>query len=219
MRAVIVLSPLLVALVIWGCSAGSRDRLRHFFFEVPEEKPAAQAETETPAGESPSKPAVPAPPGPRFVSRHSPYVGRQCESCHQPTAQMQVRDDYAEACQSCHPRFFSDAVGHSPVVDGDCDLCHVPHQSENPALLIQPVYETCIDCHDPPSDLSQDAHSGPGVENCTKCHDPHFGKPPLLKQKHSAAGIGRILSGRALAARARTSPSAATRFVGPKEVP
>lgn len=65
--------------------------------------------------------------------------------------------------------------------EGDCQTCHTLHRSEQLHLLIRPVFETCIECHDEPEDLSEDSHSGDNVEQCTRCHDPHFGVTPLLR--------------------------------------
>jgi predicted CXXCH cytochrome family protein len=187
MRVILVTSPLVIALLIWGCSSGARERLTHFFFEVPAE-PSAPAPADT-GGET-TRPAstVTATPAARFVSHHDPYRERKCASCHESTGRMQVRENYADSCKSCHPSYFTEAVGHSPVSDGDCALCHLPHQSENPALLRQPLYETCVDCHEPPAELSQPSHAGAGVRNCLQCHDAHFGQPPLLKKRVDDAG-------------------------------
>jgi predicted CXXCH cytochrome family protein len=102
---------------------------------------------------------------------------------------MQVREDMLDSCRECHPRYFSDAVRHDPVSSGDCDTCHQPHRSELLHLLRQPVYNTCVDCHDEPEDLSEEAHGGDilesgAVKNCTVCHDPHFGAEKLLRPGH-----------------------------------
>ena len=92
-----------------------------------------------------------------------------------------------DSCEDCHPRFFSEEVGHPPVADRSCQGCHTLHRSTQPHLLLRSLLETCVECHDEPEDLSEEAHSGDGVENCTQCHDPHFGKGALLRGGAAAA--------------------------------
>lgn len=193
MRVILVTSPLVIALVIWGCSQSARERFAHFFFEVPTETEAI-----SPPAEAAAPPATPEsdaapPPAVRFASLHAPFRDRDCVGCHDASQRMQVRANYAESCKDCHGGYFTEAVGHSPVTDGDCALCHLPHQSVHPALLRQPVYETCVDCHEPPAELSQPAHAGTGVENCVRCHDAHFGQPPLLKKQRDASWINMLM--------------------------
>jgi predicted CXXCH cytochrome family protein len=66
--------------------------------------------------------------------------------------------------------------------------CHRPHRSEHSALLILPLFDTCIECHDEPEDLSETAHSGTDAEDCMKCHDPHFGEGMLLRDANAERG-------------------------------
>ncbi len=179
---------------VFGCSQMARDRLMHFIFEIPgEEAVSASVALPNVDGGAPStqvtEPVTFAEREVRFASQHPPVLDRRCRSCHDATDRMRVDTDLMMAsCRTCHPRFFSDAVGHGPVVKGECMACHVPHRSAQPALLLLPVFDTCIECHDEPEDLSETAHSGADAENCTKCHDPHFGEGMLLRNADSMRG-------------------------------
>ncbi len=177
---VVVAGAALVGLgVVLGCSPESRERAKHFFFEVPDE---TQAKAASPEGDPqrPDRPTL-APPAAKFASVHPPYAQHKCTSCHDSTQQMQVRSDLPEACRGCQRRYFSEEVGHSPVADGDCLICHQLHRSTLASLLLQPIPDTCIDCHDEPEDLSEEAHGVDNAADCIGCHDPHFGTGVLLR--------------------------------------
>jgi predicted CXXCH cytochrome family protein len=171
-------------MILAGCSQATRERLTTFFFEVPEEAPAPKAvDTATPTAAEPPTLVLPES---KYKSIHPPYAQHGCDSCHDAAQKMHVREDLVDACSECHDRYFSADVGHAPVAEGRCDACHDPHRSEHAGLLKLATFDTCVDCHDEPEDLSEAAHGGEGVENCTECHDPHFGTARLLK--HSPVG-------------------------------
>lgn len=166
-------------LVLLGCSPDARERAKHFFFEIPEETESDVASKH--AAPSPEERSTSTLPPRKYASVHRPYKEQRCSSCHDSAQRMQVRSDLADACTACHPRYFSSEVAHGPVTDGECTACHHLHRSERPHLLKQRIVDMCAECHDPPEDLSEEAHSVENVENCTACHDPHFGEDMLLK--------------------------------------
>jgi len=170
-------------LLLWGCSTGTRDRLAHWFFEIPDESsPVVVADDGLPAT-MPAKGMAVATSD--YISAHPPFLRHQCLVCHSRKNRMQPREGEAllNVCRNCHAKFFSEKVGHAPVREGECITCHDMHRSLQPSLLKQAVFETCIECHDEPEDLSEEAHGGDNVENCTRCHDPHFGEGALLRKK------------------------------------
>ncbi len=169
-----------------GCSERVADRLTRFFFEVPPEGTSVDAEAPPSdgaadhAGDSEEPPpSLAALTG--FVSVHQPVAERNCAACHDADRRMSVRADLNTACQNCHPRYFSDEVGHPPVKRAHCHKCHDMHRSRQPDLLTLPLFNTCMQCHDEPAKLSPEAHQRADVQNCTRCHDPHFGEDVRLK--------------------------------------
>ena len=194
-----VIALCLIALV--GCSQATHERLSKFFFEVPEET-SSSSEGETASAASAEEPPMLVLPESKYKSVHPPYAQRSCDTCHDTAARMRVRENFLDVCSECHERYFSSDVGHPPVAAGECIECHDPHRSEHAALLKQAMFETCIDCHDEPEDLSEEAHGGDDAENCTKCHDPHFGKGQLLRtppvgwiRDRNNPGLGKVLAG------------------------
>lgn len=168
-------------LSVLGCSHAMRDRLAHFFFEIP--PPAVADEEATQANDKQGSVRLASDSGSKWRI-HQPVVERKCVACHDASNRMEPIEDLEVSCGSCHEAYFDRAnITHPPVRKQDCMECHAPHQAEHPALLWWSVIDTCLGCHDEPEDLSQEHHSDERlVEHCTACHDPHFGKDFRLKE-------------------------------------
>jgi predicted CXXCH cytochrome family protein len=184
---------LLAVVILVGCSPSARDRLKHFFFEIPDESAAAQPAVDvagapgTSSSDAVATAGSPSPAPTAFLSIHAPYDSNDCSACHQQDARMSVPKDQSESCGTCHERHFDeDEVMHQPVSEGDCSMCHVPHRSQYKGLLNRPVLTICSDCHEP-DDLSEEAHVPPTRDQCTLCHDAHFGEEYLLKPNRPGA--------------------------------
>lgn len=178
-------------LVALGCSATARERLKHFFFEVPQDPPASMNGATEPSSATPptgtdqaAGDATPADAGggAAFLSIHPPFRQQQCLACHDADQRMRPREKLDTSCGPCHADYFGEQVSHAPVASGDCLACHEPHRSTLLHLLKRTVYDTCVECHEEKEDLSPESHSGADAENCTKCHDPHFGEGMLLRR-------------------------------------
>jgi predicted CXXCH cytochrome family protein len=157
------------------------NRFMNWFFEIPEETSPAKVVSADGSSSAKAENEPAELPASVYKSVHPPYAQRQCTSCHAASARMNPSLQLPKACSTCHPRFFTSEVGHAPAADGDCTMCHEMHRSRELHLLKMPVLDTCVECHDEPEDLSEEAHSGPDAEQCTKCHDPHFGTGFFLK--------------------------------------
>jgi predicted CXXCH cytochrome family protein len=161
------------------CSRQVKEKLTHFFFEVPTVSGSDGADGNSPSS-LPTQPAQLARQAP--VSIHPPYALRKCMACHDDESRMQAAKSYMTDCNDCHDRYFGDEVGHPPVQKQECMKCHDPHVSAQPALLRRTTFKTCMLCHKKPENLSEEFHDRDDVENCTQCHDPHFGEGFRIKK-------------------------------------
>jgi len=180
-------------LVLLGCSTETRSRLMHFFFEYPEPmstgEPAEQRPDVAPQARLPEQAEEPT-----IASRHTPFVERQCGSCHEADAGQAPRAEFMVACRICHSPYFQyQRYAHAPVVSSDCQVCHVMHLSPHKALLKASQAILCTDCHAAHADESAltTYHRGIDRWDCTACHDAHFGdSPALLKPEQQRGGAG-----------------------------
>lgn len=121
-------------------------------------------------------------------------VTESCDNCHQAgaTAHPQknkktftLTQGVPDLCYMCHSPFGKKQVVHPPIAGGMCTGCHDPHGSEEPKLLMLPIYEICLTCH--PDKTSQSVVHGPtATGECTACHDPHESDNRALTKKDGA---------------------------------
>jgi predicted CXXCH cytochrome family protein len=82
-------------------------------------------------------------------------------------------------CATCHPEVEAELVAenaHQPAAEPEgCTTCHGPHVTRNANLLLEPVAETCQQCHDGGSAEFAAQHLGLPADtlDCGSCHDPH----------------------------------------------
>jgi predicted CXXCH cytochrome family protein len=187
-----------------GCDRQARHKALNFFFTgVPpleEEKKAAEEKDKTPQLEEAAPPPT--------LYTHPLTASRQCNLCHQTTANFNMfggRGERSvafrkgmvspgplvrprqELCIRCHKdKSAAEALAqglwlHPTSAKGDCYACHDPHQSEIPYILLEKPQQICIPCHTDPKVMELAAHKQPG--ECLSCHNPHLGKNRLLLTK------------------------------------
>ena len=200
----LILVTILIAMVS-GCDKQGRHKvLTVFFTGVPpleEEKNTVVEKDKTPQTEEKAAP-------PPTLYRHPLTASRQCNLCHQSTANFNMfgggrqqpvpfRKGMAspgplvrprqELCIGCHKdKSAAEALArglrlHPISAKGDCTACHDPHQSTNPDTLLEPPRQICIPCHKDPKIMALAAHKEPG--ECLTCHNPHLGKDRKLLTK------------------------------------
>ncbi len=110
---------------------------------------------------------------------HQPFVGRDCDQCHQPTGARELTKPGKQLCLSCHTDFAKEMmrpVVHAPVASEDgCTGCHGPHVGYGKALQTKDGVETCLTCHDTKEFTGQFKHEV-AFQDCGNCHAPHSGQ-------------------------------------------
>ena len=137
---------------------------------------------------------------------HQPVKDGECTSCHRPHGAanrylLDVGTDQAQLCLGCHEDApFKMRYKHGPAAVGQCTRCHDPHESQEKAMLKEPVRNVCLGCHaDFASKMNESAVVHPPVKNgpCTTCHNPHGSAvqyylqkktPDLCVECHTAIG-------------------------------
>lgn len=167
-RALTIFAALLLVMTAGqGCSPPARYRVLSFIFDgvpVPEGTGAAAA-LSTSGTKPPAAPKT-------VVSRHAPYVKKQCAACHTPMTNTLVAA-VPELCFSCHKMGqLEKRYVHAPALAGFCRLCHDPHASRHPFLLLAPPRQMCFYCHNPEDVAKNRVHEDEQAP-CTQCHNPH----------------------------------------------
>ncbi len=74
------------------------------------------------------------------------------------------------------------ASGAHAAVEGGCETCHNAHTAERASLLIEPIPQLCLECHDADDADLTEKHLGADLRSihCMSCHDPHGSSEPAL---------------------------------------
>ena len=174
-----------VTLVLLGCSSEAHQRMMHVLFEYPQD-------SEPPSTKSGERPhpvdgyAQSSAARGWLLSRHEPFVTRQCQTCHARNQSQLPRSDFLANCRDCHKNYFRNTrYAHGPFASRDCLTCHDMHVSQHDSLLVAPQQTLCTSCH--AAQYSDEAltsyHRNLSKSACTDCHDPHSANNPLLLKK------------------------------------
>ena len=200
-RRLSLLLPVLVAgllLAAWAGCATPHERYRtlSFFFDgVPNpDAPRHIAQAAATPDDSTTRPVLTL----SIVSRHKPYVDRQCAACHNSASGniMEFEEAY-KACTRCHKKITTEYPRmHGPVAAAvvagpvpTCKWCHAPHESTEPALLKDTPVKVCTQCHDAQLLAPKPQQHTDGT-SCIQCHfghgsaaeNTHFVKPNVMGQ-------------------------------------
>lgn len=110
---------------------------------------------------------------------HEPFARGDCYACHvfhgfepRPALSGSIHD----VCLDCHPSIQEVPADlmHGPMgLEGSCALCHDPHSAAREFLLLEPIPELCVGCHDGPGEDMASSHPPFADGDCRACHDPH----------------------------------------------
>jgi len=142
--------------------------------------------------------------------RHGPMMGG-CTLCHNPHG-----DDYdnllwaegsVEICVTCHVEKQdlleeNDYKTHGIIFGKGCTICHEPHASDEEYMLLKPINELCVSCHNRLAGLTKGhpvaGHPVKGPRErrrdgreltCVGCHDPHGTPNQFMLIKSKRGGI------------------------------
>lgn len=112
----------------------------------------------------------------KIVSRHMPFVEKNCKGCHNFKATNRLITEKNQLCYVCHTDFIKGKYVHGPVAVGDCMACHLPHDAKYTSLLKEHKNYICSKCHYE-GRLAEQMHKKVITHNmnCIDCHDPHSG--------------------------------------------
>ncbi len=127
-----------------------------------------------------------------------------CTLCHDPHADKYRYQLWQEGtihlCLACHGNMQNlvsqrDRLPyvHNIIFGQGCTGCHDPHATDNPFMLIKPINELCLGCHQRanqfafnhplprhPVSASQEHRRHDRELTCSSCHDPHGSSEPYM---------------------------------------
>ena len=168
----LVISATITCSLAWyGCTPQQRYHTLSFFFDgVPDPRAASASNADSGNKarlDSRHKP---------LLHQHKPFADGNCTACHGTDTKTIDVAHVAQICQTCHPGLRTQyPVMHEPVLIGDCLWCHLPHESNEPALLVNSSPRLCIQCHDRNTLSTRPPEHQAEEINCLDCHLGHGG--------------------------------------------
>jgi len=118
-------------------------------------------------------------PLPAHKIEHKP-VRENCLDCHDVHGARNrffiLTEEPSEVCNRCHDKILQGLkYVHGPLGQGLCLACHESHESDNPYLLISPLDQFCLVCHEDAMEEAKNAITThePYQKECTGCHSGH----------------------------------------------
>jgi predicted CXXCH cytochrome family protein len=141
--------------------------------------------------------------------RHGPYVGGQCEACHEPhgsDTRSLLRTGGAGGaggveghCGLCHAETVARmaAAPHSHRdTERSCLTCHGGHATDWQHLQRLEPRQGCIACHgDTANTITSAKVSHDAVltgHQCASCHDPHASSNAMMVRDEQGGGVGGV---------------------------
>jgi len=128
---------------------------------------------------------------------HGPLNVGGCAVCHNPHGDKHRYNLWAEGnrelCITCHGdkevrpgKNMPVRYVHGIIPGSGCIACHDPHATDQPYMLLKPINELCVGCHQGLANMQRghpvSGHPISGVRerrregrelSCASCHDPH----------------------------------------------
>lgn len=178
---VMVAIPLIGGAILASCSPEQKDRVMHFFFEIPEAESQDVDPSPSIAAEEPTPTTLLAIASQPSKFGHPGFHDHRCSECHVKDQPDLLAASFDAVCLTCHqPITRGHQFVHAPVAAGDCRGCHVHHESDHAGLLVMKADDLCSTCHRRESFENTPPHQAQLQQACTECHQSHGGATRML---------------------------------------